>query len=87
MFMEYKYIEEIEMQAKLLRTMNKGVLLGAMALALNSWSGTALAGAEDGFTAKLNGKNLVPSVYTPAYGKFKAKVGPYGKFIFYKMYY
>jgi len=39
------------------------------------------------YAAKLSGFSSIPSVYTPAYGTFKAIPGKYGKYIYFEMYY
>ncbi len=64
-------------------------ITSALLLAATIWSGSIIAGNKDTtyFEAKLSGLNMLPSIYTPAYGKLTTEIDPYGKYIYFKLYY
>ncbi len=63
----------------------------ALALTIGICSNSAFAmqdKKEDAvYAAKLSGTSSIPSVYTPAYGTFKAIPDKFGKYIYFEMYY
>ena len=66
-----------------------GTKLFAAAALFAASTGASVAGAGDHyyFKAELNGFNMLPSIYTHAYGKLITEIDPYGKYIYYKLYY
>ncbi len=50
--------------------------------------GSAVAGdSSNYFKAEIGGAYNIPTIYTPAYGTLKTEVDPYGKYIYFKLYY
>ncbi|VAW95558.1 hypothetical protein MNBD_GAMMA21-1485 [hydrothermal vent metagenome] len=67
-----------------------GFLTGILLFMAMAWTGSSIA-EEDKysyyFEAKLSGLKILPSIYTPAYGTLTTEIDPYGKYIYYKLYY
>lgn len=65
-------------------------LAAAAAGLMMAYGGSSLAAGGDKatyFKAKLSGLDMLPSLYTHAYGKLTTEIDPYGKYIYYKLYY
>ena len=65
-------------------------LAAAAALALGASATGTMAADKDHatyFKASLSGLDMLPSLYTGAYGKLTTEIDPYGKYIYYKLYY
>ncbi|VAW66895.1 hypothetical protein MNBD_GAMMA08-2204 [hydrothermal vent metagenome] len=76
------------MKKTTLLSLKKIVSVGVFSLMLNVWSNAVLADNHEAiYAAKLSGFSSIPSVYTPAWGKFKAVPDKYGKYIYFEMYY
>ncbi|HED33198.1 MAG TPA: CHRD domain-containing protein [Gammaproteobacteria bacterium] len=65
-----------------------GASVLALTLSICSNSAFAMKDKKDAvYAAKLSGASSIPSVYTPAYGTFKAIPDKFGKYIYFEMYY
>jgi len=63
-------------------------LIAGLLFTATAWTGSAIAGdTSNYFEAKMGGEYNIPTLYTGAYGTLKTEVDPYGKYIYFKLYY